>query len=248
MSQLMGDPGGGPATPWSHLEFSTPEGPVLCHPTDPLPDLGAIMSVRTPRSHALSRHVPVQTFSATNTDVVAVESGLEQELVLVLDRDPAQDRLVGQPLTVTWARQSGGTRRHTPDLLTLTHEGAVTVWDVRPEGQRDPKFWEAARCTRAVCEHKGWTYELFGGLPEVHAINLRWLSSYRHSMPWYADLRDTLERLACTNSATIGTLLGVDDGSGELISAMWHWAWDGRLQLDLTRPLKTTTPVRWEPR
>ena len=248
MSQLMGDPGGGPATPRSHLEFSAPDGPLLCHPSDPLPDLNAIGSVRAPRSHALSRHVPVQTFSTTNTDVVAVESGLEQELVLVLDRDPSLARLIGQPLTVEWAGQRGKGRRHTPDLLALAQDGSVTVWDVRPEGRRDHKFWDAVRITRAVCEHYKWGYELFGGLPEVHAINLRWLSSYRHPMPWYQDHRDTLEGLARLDGATIGTVLGTDDGSGELVSAMWHWAWDGHLQLDLTQPWRATTPVRWEPR
>ncbi|MCV7593623.1 hypothetical protein ACUXPL_002349 [Micrococcus sp. 140720015-1] len=248
MSQLMGDPGGGPATPWSHLEFSTPDGRLLCHPSDPLPDLHSISSVRAPRSHALSRHVPVHTFSTTNTDVVAVESGLEQELVLVLDRDPSQARLVGQPLTVEWSGQRGSARRHTPDLLALAQDGSVTVWDVRPEGRRDREFWDAVRCTRAVCEHYGWGYELFGGLPEVHAINLRWLSSYRHPMPWYQDKRSTLEGLARIDGTTVGTVLGTDDGSGELVSAMWHWAWDGHLQLDLTQPWRATTPVRWEPR
>lgn len=44
--------------------------------------------VRRTRSGALSRHGPVQGFCSTTGSVLSLESGLELELMLLLDRRP----------------------------------------------------------------------------------------------------------------------------------------------------------------
>ena len=62
------------------------------------PAVRALSHVRRPRSSSAHRHIPVQTFCMTTGQVLGVEAGVEYELLLDRDRDPAVTRLAPQPL------------------------------------------------------------------------------------------------------------------------------------------------------
>jgi hypothetical protein len=65
--------------------------------------------LRRPAFGAASKHVPVRTYVRTVGSHLMLESGLEQDLVRVLDRDPDVTWIVPQPLQLEWG--AGRSRR-----------------------------------------------------------------------------------------------------------------------------------------
>ncbi|WP_370643414.1 TnsA-like heteromeric transposase endonuclease subunit [Micrococcus sp. ACRRV] len=241
----MGDPSGGPATPWHQWEFSQAGEPILCNAPEHLPDLSSLSSVRRFRSSPRSRHIPVDAFSATMGAPVRLESGLEHGLLLHLDRDRSVTWLLPQPACLHFTDADGKRRRHVPDLLSLDRDGNVCLWDARPSRRQDERFLEAARATQACARLLGWDYRIHTGHGPAYEANLRWLSAFRAPKPWYREAEERLARLLTSGPRCVTAVFSVDDGSGELISGLWHHVWAGRVAADLDSPLSGATSVRW---
>ncbi len=224
--------------------FRFDAGPQVWDWTTGPPDVCALRSIRAPRSTEKSRHIPVQAHSVTLDGPIRLESGLEHDLVRELDRDPDVVWMVSQPARLALSTVNGRSRVHTPDLLVLGREGAVTIWDVRPVERQDEKFVESRDLTEAACDEVGWGYRVYGGGSPVRRDNVRWLTAYRRAMPWYPAARDELLRICRDPGATVGVVLDADRGAGHLVSAMWHYAWIGALVVDLDQPIGRTTPIR----
>lgn len=226
--------------------FRYSNGPVSWDWSHGHPHSTELRSIRTPRSSEKSRHIPVHAFCMTTGGVVHVESGLEHDLLMTVDRRPDVTWVVSQPARLRFRSVlTNRPRTHTPDLLTLATDGTVTVWDVRPEAKQDDSFREAVQVTSAACSEVGWRYEVFAGLPQVHTYNLRWLTAYRAKLPWYQSARPILAETLTGPGHTIGDVLTADSGAGHLVSALWHFAWSGSVVLDLERPLTRATPIEW---
>ncbi|WP_370587364.1 TnsA-like heteromeric transposase endonuclease subunit [Yimella sp. cx-51] len=203
-----------------------------------------LVSVREPKSHSRSRHVPRRPFSVTTGSSLAVESGLEHDLIRILDPDPSVAWLVPQPCVLEFVGEVGRLR-HVPDLLALSDQGGVTIWDVRPLARADERFWRTAGLTREACAEVGWGFEVFHGEPVPQRLNRLWLNGFRHSRPWHAAMTWRI-RDAITGSAapvTIGDLLQMDPGEGELTSTLWHLIWSHQLSCDLAGSLADSTVV-----
>jgi hypothetical protein len=141
---------------------------------------------------------------------------------------------------------SSGGRQHyrstRPTCCTLQRDGSVTLWDVRPPEEQDEDFQRAAIATRQACALVGWQYEVFSGLGGTERLNLLWLNGFRHPKPWNERLEGQI-REAARPETTLGALFDLDDGSGELISTVWHLIWSGILCVDITELLEPWTPV-----
>lgn len=184
----------------------------------------------------MSRHIPVRGYSVTMGRHLGLESQLEYELMLTLDRDPAVTRIVSQPVRLMFPVKSP-LRKHTPDLLSVTDD-AVTLWDARPPARQNERFQLAVERTAAACEQVGWRHRVFGGLDRVARLNLLWLSCFRMPRPWVEPRQRQLEQaLNETGALTLGSVFDLDDDTGELVWAMWHLLWSGTLEADLTRHL-----------
>lgn len=205
------------------------------------PDPRSLVSVRRPRSSARQRHIPVSAFSYTVGGHLELESGLEHDLVRVLDRRRDIVWLVAQPCR--WIFTDTG-KRHVPDLLSVSTSGEVTLWDVRPESRRNETFETQSAAAAAACAHVGCSYEVFTGVSMVERLNLLWLHGYRRRTPWVDTSRPLIDAAVSAERATIGELCALDDGSGELTSAMWHLIWTGDLLVPLDEKLSADTPVR----
>lgn len=205
------------------------------------PPIRNLLPVRRPVSGWQSRHVPVAAFSTLTGEHIPLESGLEHDLVRMLDRDTTTEWLVSQPVELHFLLKRP--LRHIPDLLSAHKDGTVTLWDVRPAAGQDLKFLRAADLTRRACEAVGWHFEVFGGLGEIQRMNLLWLHCYRHPPPWLEQSVPDVVNLLLAGPATVGDLLAGDDGSGELMAALWHLCWTGRIHLDLTAPLRLATEL-----
>jgi hypothetical protein len=204
------------------------------------PAIDALLPIRWPKSSNRHRHIPVKAFSVTNRGHVLLETGLEHDLLRRVDRDPDVVRVVAQPCRLIW--REAALSEHTPDMLTLQRDGSVTLWDVRPLEEQDEDFQRAAIATRQACALVGWQYEVFSGLGGTERLNLLWLNGFRHPKPWNERLEGQI-REAAQPETTLGALFDLDDGSGELISTVWHLVWSGILRVDITELLEPWTLV-----
>lgn len=190
--------------------------------------------------------MPTFAYSVTVAAHLRLESGLEHDLVRELDRRRDVTWLVAQPARIRVVREQAKPVWHVPDLLSVTTDRQVTVWDVRPEGRRDEVFWEVANASEAACRAIGWGYELFGGMSTVRRTNLMWLDGYRQEMPWYGPaLEDLVSGLDETDRFELATVLRADAGAGHLLSATWFAIRRGLIDCDLDLPLRPETTLTW---
>ncbi|WP_102708833.1 TnsA-like heteromeric transposase endonuclease subunit [Micrococcus luteus] len=241
----MGDPGGGPDAPWHQWEFSRAGETILCNAPEYLPDPSTLSPVRRVKSSPKSRHVPVDAFSSTMGAPLRMESGLEHGLLLHLDRDPTVTWLLAQPACLHFAAPDGKRRRHVSDLLSIDREGTVCLWDARPSRRQDEGFLVAAAITEACAGLLGWEYRIHSGHGPAYEANLRWLAGFRAAMPWYPVAGQRLERLLAGHGRSVSEVFAADDGTGELISGLWHHVWSGQVAADLDASLASSTRVRW---
>lgn len=195
------------------------------------PPLDELQPLRIPTASALNRHVAVTAYSMTNNAALQLESGLEHDLLRRVDRDPRILHIVAQPLRLSW--KGGPPNRHVPDLLTVSADGSVVVWDVRSSDQQDDDFNVKSSIALAACAAVGWQYQVFGGLEPVERINLLWLHGFRRQPTWTVHHRQRIMKIAKTSGATLGKVLNADDGTGELKSAVWHLIWCSALDIDI---------------
>jgi len=211
------------------IEWDWPQG----HPPPP----SQLVPVRRPHSSRNNRHIPATAYSMVNGDVVELESGLEHDLVRSIDRDRRIQLIIAQPFTLSWRRSS-----HTPDLLSVTEVGAVTVWDVRAVERQNNDFRSKSGITRQECRAVGWAYRIFEGLDRIERLNLLWLHCCRRRPAW-ADVHEERIRALVGGGVTLGHLFAHDDGSGELKSTVWHLLWCGDLDIDMSSPWDLSTRV-----
>lgn len=203
------------------------------------PDPRLLKPIRRPTSGATSRHNPVRAFSVTSGDYIELESGLEHDLVRLLDRDEGVEWLVGQPLTLSWSVPGAEDRTHTPDLLSVHSLGQVTVWDVkRPEKAISDEFAVDRAATERACAQVGWSYEIFTGLADAHRHNLIWLHSYRRRPTW-ADRYEAQLVAIADGGCRLERL--IEASEPERSAVAWHLIWAGRIRVDLTSRLTTAT-------
>ena len=208
------------------------------------PDVRGLRPIRNPRSTERSRHIPVQAHCFVTGTTLKLESGLEYDLLLMLERDPTAAWFVPQPARLGVRLPNGRRTIHTPDLLMLATAGRVTIWNVRSEERQDEKFRIQSDATAAACRDVGWDYDVFPGHSRPKKYNLRWLAAYRHDRPWYEAAKPELAEM-CAAGATTNDVLEADRGSGHLVSAMWHYAWRGDLIVDIDQWIGRTAPIAW---
>lgn len=205
------------------------------------PEVRALRSVRRPRSGAGSRHTPRRAYCTTTRDYLHLESGLEHDLLMLVDRPHETAWIVAQPCSLQWQAPVAGSNPHVPDLLTVAHSGAVTVWDVkRGKAAAEPRFRVTRELSARACSEVGWSYEVFTGLPEVHRHNLMWLHSYRNPPSWLHRDREMVLAIADQN----GTLLDLLTVGHEVAAVAWHLIWTGELEVDLATRLNAKTTLR----
>lgn len=210
------------------------------------PALDELQPVRIPRSSKKNRHLPVTAFSMTMEAHLELESGLEHDLLRVVDRDPTVRLIVAQPLRLERVKKKSGSRSrmtHTPDLLTARADGEVTLWDARAEEKVDDDFRLKAELTRRCCRDVGWRYQHFSGLTNVQRLNLLWLHGFRRRPPWADDFEGGLRSAAAAGNTTVEVFRALDDGTGRAISTFWHLVWRGDLGIDVSAPITTRSVV-----
>ena len=175
-----------------------------------------------------------------------MESGLEHDLVRVLDRRSDVVWLVEQPMRLRFVRRRNCRAvRHVPDLLSVHDDRRVVVWDARPSGRQDDLFCLKAQLTAEACAAVGWGYEVFAGLSPVERANLLWVDGARQEPAWAPAASLVLWDFLTSGDRTLGEVLALDKGAGHLVSTLWHLIWRGAVHCDLSTPITVSTPLQW---
>lgn len=204
---------------------------------DGSPPWRELESVREPKARALSRHIPSSPFCWTTQSRLAVESGLEHDLLRELDRDPEVTWLVAQPCRLLLADGA-----HVPDIVEVRGD-QVKVWDVRPRRRQDLSFLQLAARTQAACSSVGLSYGVFDDAKEVRRQNLRWLGAYRCPEElWPLDV--VISMIEAGRATTVGEVLDQFDGQPVATAALWHLVWSGEVVVDLDAVLCDDSGVR----
>jgi hypothetical protein len=176
-------------------------------------------------------------WSSTVRAHVGFESLLEREFLMAADHDRDVVGIASQPFALLWPKDTKGARGHVPDFFVRLADGSARVVDVR-----HPKRLASAErqfeLTREVCGRIGWEYEVFTGLVEPIASNLRWLSGYRQDrfIPPCSIVPVILEAFTPDTSLAAGVrhaarLLGLDP---VIVHAhVLHLLFAGELESDL---------------
>ena len=188
--------------------------------------------VRAVGGSKLSSNIKVKVWCAVNSSngqssSHELESGLEHDLHRRLDRPTVSSRLLPQPFRISLPTAG----LHTPDLLQISPLG-VTVWDCRSDDDQDGAFLKKSAETADAATSVGWDYRVFTGMSVCERLNLIQLNGFRRPCEWTHKYVDVI-RAAAAAGTSMHALFDLDDGSGELKSALWHMIWRGGVAIDL---------------
>ncbi|MFE1963022.1 TnsA-like heteromeric transposase endonuclease subunit [Streptomyces sp. NPDC059479] len=183
-------------------------------------------------------------YSSTMRDHVGYESWLEQDRLILLDRDSHVVAIASQPFWLHW-RDGTRRRRHAPDYFVRLSDGGARIIDVRAADELDELTEEAFDATGHACRAVGWEFEWAGWPEPVFMANVRWLSRYR--------------RARCARPAPVAARLlevfreprGLWDGAGlvrdrlQVLPVLFHLLWSGALRTDLVGGLMGTDSLVW---
>lgn len=211
--------------------------------TTPPGDLSQLQPVRKAQTSNRNRHIPVKPWTATQRTSLELESGHEHDLVRKLDRLPEVTALIPQPAKITWIEEHK-TRTHIPDLLSVTRDEKVTIWDVRPPEKQDENFHRQVVISAQACKLFGWRHRVFEGQSTAERLNHMWLNGFRTQPNWIEPNRHILEEaFDGAETRTVGELFSLDKGDGEIKSVMWHLLWKGQLRCDLSCRITQMTEI-----
>lgn len=182
-------------------------------------------------------------WSSTVRAHVGFESLLEREFLMAADHDRDVVGIASQPFAMLWPNGTEGGRGHVPDFFVRLTDGSARVVDVRHQ-DRLASAERQFDLTREACDQLGWEYEVFTGIEEPLASNLRWLSGYRQDRfaPSSAIIPMILEAFSPTTSLSAGVrraarTLKLD--SSVIQANVMHLVFSGVLAADLCRPLSS---------
>jgi hypothetical protein len=170
------------------------------------------------------------------------ESLLERSSLLWLDFSSDIVAIAAQPMQMHFA---DGTS-HYPDFLALHADQRQVVYNVKPlqfiNAKAKAQFANAA----ALCELVGWSHQVIPAMNPTVAGNLDWLANFRQTRfapteRAFAQLMDALTTPMPADAAAITMLYPGWTGA---LAAIFHLAWSGDIEFDLTLPISSTSTIR----
>lgn len=227
-------------SPEVRLEFAPGEGARVAttlDEADPTVIVGG-QPVRSLPSYAGMRHYPGWWWSATTGDLVAYESLLERDRVMIADFDKAVDAIAAQPFGLTGSLD-GVKRTHVPDFLLCTRDGPLVV-DVKPARLlKRAEVTELLEWTAGLMAERGWRYEVWSGESPRVLENLRFLAQGRRAIA-DDDALSALRSHALVGDALWTVLERASDcgaSRASLTAAMVRLLWLQDWRVDLNLPL-----------
>lgn len=198
--------------------------------------------------------------SRKNERLVASESSLERDFLVLLEFDPAVERFEEQPVRIEYADSDGRRRTYTPDVLVYYRADLLPA---RPPLLCEVKYrdelverWEEfkpkLRAGRAYARGRGWRFKLVTErrVRTPYLQSARFLRTYRALAVNDADVRLILDALRAAGRSDPERLLALIRHDpyqrAELLPTLWHLVSHGRVAADLHQPLTMRSPL-WTP-
>lgn len=202
-------------------------------------------------------------FVASSRDgrMVASESSLERDLLVLLDFDPAVERYEEQPVRIVYRDARGRSRAYTPDVLVHFRQDAAThgvalsplLYEVKYRKDLFENWREIkpkVRAGRAHARGRGWRFKLITEreIRTPYLESVKFLRHYRRLQPGEGERRLLLDRLReMGESAPESLLLAIHAEPikrAELLPTLWHLVAVGEIYADLSQPLNMRSPIR----
>lgn len=181
-------------------------------------------SVRSGRNYQHRRHYEGMYPVIATRQAVWYESLLEWQCLMQLEHAGDLAGISTQPFCLVGPDRF----RHYPDFFYRRRsDGVGVVVDVRSADRIDEATAARYELTAALCRGIGWEYEIMHGLNGWAAMNLEWLSAFRH--PRFALALSARERLTpyishprpFVDAARLIDLRAPEAGKAGLYHLMW---------------------------
>ena len=198
--------------------------------------------------------------SRKNDRMVASESSLERDFMLLLDFDRTVERYEEQPVKIDYRDAKGRKRTYTPDILVhyrqnLPPEKPSTPLLCEVKYRKDLfEHWKEnkpkMRAGRAYAREQGWRFRIITEreVRTPYLENARFLRQYQRITPSATDQELLLETLReLREAAPESVLLAIHHDPlkrAELLPTLWHLLAVGTIEADLTQPLNMRSPLR----
>lgn len=202
-------------------------------------------------------------FVASRRDgrMVASESSLERDLLVLLDFDPAVERYEEQPVRIQYRDARGRRRTYTPDVLVHFRQDAGAhgallmplLYEVKYRADLSenwPQIKPKVRAGRAFARERGWRFKLITEreIRTPYLQSVKFLRQYRRLQPGEAERRLLLDRLREVGESNPESLLLAIHPEpvrrAELLPTLWHLVAIGDIHADLDEPLTMRSPIR----
>jgi hypothetical protein len=135
---------------------------------------------------------------------------------------------------------------HFPDFLALHSDGRQVVYNVKPARFITEKVTKQFANAAELCARVGWSHEVITTFEPELIANIECLAHYRNPMfrP-STETHDQLSRILTRSLPVIEAATAMTTApANTAISTLYHLAWVGEIQLDLSRPLSNSTVIR----
>lgn len=202
-------------------------------------------------------------FVASRRDgrMVASESSLERDLLVLLDFDPAVERYEEQPVRIEYRDARGRRRTYTPDVLVYFRQDAAApgalltplLYEVKYREDLSENWREIkpkVRAARAYARGRGWRFRIITEreIRTPYLQSVKFLRQYRRLQPNDAERRLLLDRLREVGESDPESLLLTISPEpvrrAELLPTLWHLVAAGDIYADLDEPLTMRSPIR----
>lgn len=199
--------------------------------------IGTMALASSNDSKTLSKDLAVMASLPNPFNTAVFESRLEEDHLLLLDRDPDVSWIVAQPFKVTGVDEDGVKFSHTPDILAIRN-GVREMVDVKPrEFVDDPEVQRRRSLMKHMCDKLGWTYSIGSELNPFQRANLRYLRRYRRHPQQFTkttSVLDTFNSDPRSSSAGIPFTDLAEACGGWAVAAptILHLLWSGQIRFD----------------
>uniref|UniRef100_E6QNS8 Heteromeric transposase endonuclease subunit TnsA n=1 Tax=mine drainage metagenome TaxID=410659 RepID=E6QNS8_9ZZZZ len=177
------------------------------------------------------------------------ESTLERDFLSLLEFSPEVKNIEPQPVKIDWSDAQGGHRSYTPDVLVEFIEASgKRPWlcEVKYRSELLEKWVELRPKFKAAlhfAKEHGWRFKIVTEreIRTPHLANVRFLTSYRRTIPDAGVMQDILGHLNKIHEATPRDLIEAIrpdiTGQTQMISVLWHLVATFQIGADLLEPL-----------
>lgn len=192
--------------------------------------------------------------------MVASESSLERDLLVLLDFDQTVERYEEQPVRIEYRDARGRRRTYTPDVLVHFRQDIAQGRPATPllyevKYRKDlfenwPQIKPKVRAARAYARERGWRFKLVTEreIRTPYLQSVKFLRQYRRLQPGDAERRLLLDRLRELGESDPERLLLAIHAEpvkrAELLPTLWHLVAVGEIYADLNQPLNMRSPIR----